>query len=198
VTQYTAELEYENQAGALNESMSDVFGTMIKQYFGGKDGKTKILAADADWLIGEGIFLPAITNAKALRSMKAPGTAYNNPRVGKDPQSPNMDGYKNLPNTADGDWGGVHTNSGIPNHAFYLTSVALGGYSWERAGKIWYAALTDKSLKGINTKTAFKIFADLTVKYALTLFDEETEAVVAKAWADVKVYKAITPKQGEL
>src|SRR3954452_14873263 len=79
VTQYTAELEYEFQSGALNESMSDVFGSMIKQYYGGEDGQTKVSSADADWLIGEGIFLPAITNAKALRSMSAPGTAYNNP-----------------------------------------------------------------------------------------------------------------------
>lgn len=154
VTQYTAELEYEYQAGALNESMSDVFGTMIKQYFGGEDGKTKVAAADADWLIGEGIFLPSVTNAKALRSMKAPGTAYDNPKIGKDSQSPSMDGYQDLPNTADGDWGGVHTNSGIPNHAFYLASVALGGYSWEKAGKVWYAALTDKSLKGKYSRRA--------------------------------------------
>lgn len=85
VTQYTAELEYEYQSGALNESISDVFGTMIKQYFGGPNGG-KQKAADADWLIGEGIFLPAVTNAKALRSMKAPGTAYDNAKVGKDDQ----------------------------------------------------------------------------------------------------------------
>jgi len=183
VTQYTAELEYEYQSGALNESMSDVFGSMIKQYF----PKTK--ASDADWLIGEGIFLPAITNSPALRSMKAPGTAYNNPKVGKDTQPADMDNYQDLPNTADGDWGGVHTNSGIPNHAFYLASVGLGGYSWEKAGKIWYAALTDPSLKGIDTKNAFKIFADLTAKYALSLFDQNTADVVKKAWTDVKVYK---------
>ena len=77
VTQFTANLEYEFQSGALNESMSDVFGSMIKQYFY-PDGKQ--LATDADWLIGEGIFLPSITGAEALRSMKAPGTAYNNPK----------------------------------------------------------------------------------------------------------------------
>jgi len=186
VVQYTANLEYEFQSGALNESMADVFGSMIKQYFH-PDGKQT--AEAADWLIGEGIFLPAITNAKALRSMKAPGTAYDNPKVGKDRQPADMDGFKTSPNTDDGDYGGVHTNSGIPNRAFYLASVALGGYSWEKAGKIWYAALGDKSLRGIDTSAAFKIFADLTVKYAKSLFDEDAAAKVKQAWTDVKLYK---------
>lgn len=187
VVQFTANLEYEIQSGALNESMADVFGTMIKQYFH-PDGKQ--LATDADWLIGEGIFLPAITNAKALRSMKAPGTAYNNPKVGKDRQPATMAGYVKSPNTDAGDWGGVHINSGIPNHAFYLASVALGGYSWEKAGKVWYAALLDKSMVGIDTSTAFKVFADLTVGYAKSLFDADVEAAVKKAWTDVGVLEA--------
>ncbi|CZT43529.1 related to Protease PrtS [Rhynchosporium secalis] len=187
VVQFTANLEYEIQSGALNESMADVFGTMIKQYF---HPSGKQLASDADWLIGEGIFLPAITNAKALRSMKAPGTAYNNPKVGKDRQPATMDGYVKSANTDAGDWGGVHINSGIPNHAFYLASVAIGGYSWEKAGKVWYAALRDESLKGIDTGTAFKVFADLTVGYAKKLFDAEVEAAVKKAWVDVKVLTA--------
>ncbi|KAG4438712.1 hypothetical protein IFR05_005792 [Cadophora sp. M221] len=193
VVQFTANLEYEIQSGALNESMADVFGTMIKQYF---YPSGKQLASDADWLIGEGIFLPAITNAKALRSMKAPGTAYNNPKVGKDRQPATMDGYAKLPNTDAGDWGGVHVNSGIPNHAFYLASVALGGYSWEKAGKIWYAALCDESLKGIDTGTAFKVFADLTVGYAKSIFDADVEEAVRKAWVDVKVLEAAeVPKE---
>ncbi|KAH8597234.1 putative protease prtS [Bisporella sp. PMI_857] len=198
VTQYTADLEYEYQSGALNESISDVFGSMIKQYFHA-DGKQK--AEDADWLIGEGIFLPSLKNAVALRSMKAPGTAYDNPKIGKDDQPSTMDGYVDLPNTAAGDSGGVHTNSGIPNHAFYLVATGLGGYSWEKAGKIWYASLLDKKLQGINTKTAFKVFADLTVGYALSLFDKETQDVVRKVWTDIKVLTAGTgddePKTGD-
>ncbi len=192
VVQHTANLEYEFQSGALNESMADVFGSMIKQYFGAGGKET---AEDADWLIGEGIFLPAITNAKALRSMKAPGTAYNNPKVGKDRQPADMDGFVKSANTDAGDWGGVHINSGIPNRAFYLASVALGGYSWEKAGKIWYAALSDESLRGIDTSTAFTVFADLTVKYAGSLFDADAQAKIKKAWTDVKVYKGtVTPK----
>ncbi|RAL65476.1 hypothetical protein DID88_001042 [Monilinia fructigena] len=180
VTQLTADLEYQYQSGALNESVSDVFGSMIKQYF------PKTLAKDADWLIGEGIFLPSLTKSPALRSMKEPGNAYNDPRIGKDPPPSTMDGYQDLDKWDDG--GGVHTNSGIPNHAFYLASVALGGYSWEKAGKIWYAALTDRDLEGISTRKAFKIFADLTVKHAGALFDEDTQEKVRQAWIDVKVF----------
>lgn len=187
VTQYTANLEYEFQSGALNESMSDVFGSMIKQYF---YPTGKQLTEDADWLIGEGIFLPSITGAAALRSMKAPGTAYNNPKIGKDRQGADMDHYKKMPNTEAGDNGGVHINSGIPNRAFYLASVGFGGYSWEKAGKIWYAALTDDKLQGVDSATAFTAFADLTTQHAQDLFDEDAAAIVKKAWTDVKVYKA--------
>jgi len=187
VTQYTANLEYEFQSGALNESMSDVFGSMIKQYF---YPSGKQLAKDADWLIGEGIFLPSITGAAALRSMKAPGTAYNNPKVGKDRQGADMDAYQDMPNTDAGDNGGVHINSGIPNRAFYLAAVGFGGYSWEKAGRIWYAALTDDKLRDIDSSTAFTTFADLTTQIAKDMFDEEAQAIVKKAWTEVKVYKA--------
>lgn len=109
-----------------------------------------------------------------------------------------MDGYQDLPNTAAGDQGGVHTNSGIPNHAFYLAATALGGYSWEKAGPVWYAALNDPSIKGIDTKGAFKVFADLTVKYAGSMFDADTQAKVKKAWVDVKVLTDSSTGDGEL
>ncbi|KAK6585165.1 hypothetical protein PZA11_001892 [Diplocarpon coronariae] len=191
VVQHTANLEYEFQSGALNESMADVFGSMIKQYFAAGGRQT---AAEADWLIGEGIFLPSVAHAAALRSMKAPGTAYDNPKVGKDRQPADMDGYVDSANTDAGDWGGVHLNSGIPNRAFYLAATAIGGYSWEKAGKVWYAALGDQSLVGIDTRKAFAIFADLTVQHATTLFDAGVAEKVKEAWTDVKVYEARQPK----
>jgi Zn-dependent metalloprotease len=72
-------------------------------------------------LIGEGIWAKGI-HGKALRSMKAPGTAYDDPRIGRDPQPAHMDGYVDT----DDDNGGVHINSGIPNHAFYLASMGSG------------------------------------------------------------------------
>ena len=121
VTEHTAALEYHTQAGALNESMSDVFGSLIKQYHLGQS------AADADWLIGAELLAPGVSG-KALRSMADPGSAFDDPRLGgKDPQPKTMDDYLDLPDTRSGDWGGVHENSGIPNHAFYLVATALGG-----------------------------------------------------------------------
>lgn len=74
VTQYTSPLAYQNQSGALNEHISDVFGIMTKQY------NNNTTAEEADWLIGEGILLPDVKGV-ALRSMKAPGTAYDDPRL---------------------------------------------------------------------------------------------------------------------
>ena len=120
VTAHQANLVYHDQPGALNESISDVFGSLVKQYH----HSPPQTAAQADWLIGAGLFTSAV-NGVALRSMKAPGTAYDDPHLGKDPQPGNMSGY--VTTTADN--GGVHINSGIPNHAFYLCAVSLGGYT---------------------------------------------------------------------
>ena len=81
---------------------------------------------------------PPRSEGVVLRSMKDPGTAYDDDVLGKDPQVGSMSDYVE---TTDDD-GGVHINSGIPNRAFYLAAVALGGSSWDEAGPIWYAALT--------------------------------------------------------
>ncbi|TWB38882.1 M4 family metallopeptidase [Nitrospirillum viridazoti] len=135
VTQFTAGLTYSSQSGALNESFSDVFGSLIKQYAAGDT------ADQADWLIGEGLLIPkAGTNRTALRSMKAPGTAYDDPTLGKDPQPATMKDYY----SGSDDNYGVHINSGIPNHAFYLAATAIGGKAWETAGLIWYETLTTR------------------------------------------------------
>ncbi|OQR61337.1 peptidase M4 family protein [Streptomyces maremycinicus] len=175
VTQYTANLTYNGQPGALNESMSDVFGSLIKQYSLGQT------AAEADWLIGAGLLAPAVTGT-ALRSMKAPGTAYDDDVLGKDPQPATMDEYVRTGR----DNGGVHINSGIPNHAFYLAATALGGYAWEKAGQIWYDVLTGGEL---GERAFFTDFAKLTVKAARERFGsggEELQAV-EKAWEQVGV-----------
>ncbi|MFJ5552913.1 MULTISPECIES: M4 family metallopeptidase [unclassified Streptomyces] len=175
VTQYTANLEYFGQSGALNESMSDVFGSLIKQYALGQT------ADQADWLIGQGLFAPDV-QGEALRSMKAPGTAYDDDVLGKDPQPASMDDYVRTGR----DNGGVHINSGIPNHAFYLAATALGGHAWERAGQIWYDTLTGGRLESHAT---FADFARLSVAAAVERYGaggEEQEALV-KAWAQVGV-----------
>ena len=167
VTQFTADLVYEGQSGALNESMSDVFGSCIKQRHLGQD------AASADWLVGEGIFLPGI-NGRALRSMSDPGTAYDDPRIGKDPQVGSMADFV----VTTDDNGGVHLNSGIPNRAFVLAARAIGGETWSGAGRIWYAALTS----GLAADSDFATFAAATVSEA-----GEHAAVVRDAWDTVGV-----------
>lgn len=175
VTEQAAGLIYHNQSGALNESMSDVFGSLVKQWV------KKQSADQADWLIGAEIFTPDF-EADALRSMKEPGKAYNNPTLGKDPQPDHMRKYVNLPDTDDGDNGGVHINSGIPNKAFYLTSIGIGGFAWEAPGHIWYA-----SLLASNQNTNFQEFADTTYLKAGQLYgaqSAEQQAVVA-AWKEV-------------
>ncbi|QWZ08147.1 M4 family metallopeptidase [Nocardioides panacis] len=171
VTQFTADLTYEGQSGALNESVSDVFGSCLKQRLLGQT------ADEADWLIGEGIFLPSV-QGRALRSMAEPGTAYDDPVLGKDPQVASMDDYVD---TQD-DNGGVHTNSGIPNKAFHLAATAIGGKAWEGAGRIWYAALTS----GIAADTDFAGFADATVTAAGAVSPAVAEQVRA-AWTAVGV-----------
>jgi len=155
VTQFEANLNYYNQPGALNESFSDVFGSLVKQY---RNNET---AAEADWLIGAGLFTENV-NGVALRSMKAPGTAYDDPVLGKDPQPAHMDDYQNVPY----DNGGVHINSGIPNRAFYLTAVEIGGYAWEKAGRIWYVTLRDK----LQANSSFQEAAQATFVAAGELF----------------------------
>jgi hypothetical protein len=171
VTQYTANLTYQGQSGALNESISDVFGTCLKQRLLGQS------AQEGDWLIGQGLFLPSV-QGKALRSMSEPGTAYDDDVIGKDPQVGSMDDYVD---TQD-DNGGVHLNSGIPNRAFYLAATSIGGNAWEGAGKIWYAALTS----GIGPDTGFAGFAAATVAAAEGVSSEAADAV-RSAWERVGV-----------
>lgn len=127
VTQFTADLEYQSQSGALNESFSDVFGSAITQHAKGQD------AGSADWLIGDEIMGPDLYG-ECLRSMKAPGTAYDNTILGKDPQPDHMNNY--YAGTDDNQ--GVHINSGIPNKAFYLVATTIGT---QKAALIWYHAL---------------------------------------------------------
>ncbi|MFB6825691.1 M4 family metallopeptidase [Streptomyces virginiae] len=175
VTQYTANLTYRGQPGALNESMSDVFGSLIKQY------SLEQTAEQADWLIGAGLLGPDVTGV-ALRSMKAPGTAYDDDELGKDPQPATMDDYVNTHS----DNGGVHINSGIPNHAFYIVATELGGKAWERAGQIWYDTLTGGQL---DENADFADFARLSTAAAVARYGDggAEHQALQKAWSAVGV-----------
>jgi Zn-dependent metalloprotease len=174
VTQNEAGLIYWAETGALNESISDVFGSLVKQY---QNNQT---ASQADWLIGAGLLMPSV-NGVAIRSMKAPGTAFNDPILGQDPQPSHMSNYVH---TLD-DNGGVHINSGIPNHAFYLAAIRLGGYAWDHLGTIWYETLLHPLLK----RTAkFSDFAQITLLNAQQLFPGGPEAqAVGDSWAQVGI-----------
>lgn len=183
ITTREANLVYRDQAGALSESLADVFASLIRQYV----HVPQQTAAQADWLIGAGLFTPAVAGA-ALRSLKAPGTAYDDPVLGRDPQPAHMDGYV----VTSGDDGGVHINSGIPNHAFYLCAVAFGGLAWERAGRIWYEALVDDRLVGA---ASFAAFASLTAEAAARAFGEAERATVLEAWRQVGVAPAPTRRK---
>ncbi|MDJ0394135.1 M4 family metallopeptidase [Rhodococcus sp. G-MC3] len=174
-TQYSSQLEYSGQAGALNESMSDVFGVLVQQYSLGQD------AAAASWLVGEGLFLPAVQGL-ALRSMIEPGTAYDDDVLGRDPQPANMDNFVET----SADHGGVHINSGIPNRAFALSATTLGGRAWERTGQVWFDVCTNGSL---SPGTDFIRFASATVSAAAERFGFESDVrrAVAAGWATVGV-----------
>jgi Zn-dependent metalloprotease len=174
VTQLTANLAYWEQPGALNESLSDVFGSLVKQY------NRKQSAGEADWLIGQGLFTSNV-NGVALRSMKAPGTAYDDPVLGKDPQPAHM---KDFVKTVE-DNGGVHINSGIPNHAFYVTAIEIGSFAWEKTGMIWYKTLTEK----LSSLSNFQNAADLTYQVAGELYGTNSleQKAVQKGWEEVGI-----------
>ncbi|MGV9558846.1 M4 family metallopeptidase [Streptomyces sp. NPDC003522] len=168
VTEHTAGLEYRDQSGALNESMSDVFGTLVEQW------TLNQTAEQADWLIGREVFTPEVQK-DALRSMKAPGHAW-----ARDPQPDHMSHYVHTSR----DHGGVHYNSGIPNKAFYLTASAIGGHAWEAPGMIWY-----ESLKASNSETRFQEFADTTHQKAGDLYGVggTRQQAVLGAWQQVGI-----------
>lgn len=174
VTQYTANLDYDGEPGALNEHFSDVFGTLVKQY------RLKQSAARADWLVGAGLLAKGV-KGKAVRSMKAPGTAYDDPILGKDPQPATM---KDFVKTRE-DNGGVHINCGIPNHAFYRVAILLGGRAWEVAGRIWYRTLT----RELRHDASFRDCANATARAAREMFGEASAAyhAVVEGWAAVGI-----------
>jgi Zn-dependent metalloprotease len=175
VTGSEANLTYQGVSGALNESISDVFGSMVKQF------KLNQTVEEADWLIGAGILAEGISGV-GLRSLKAPGTAYADARLGQDPQPADMAHYVQTGE----DNGGVHINSGIPNHAFYLAATAIGGNSWQKAGQIWYDVLVDHNLKA---NASFATFANLTINHAGSRYGANSteQKAIADAWAQVGV-----------
>ncbi|HEY9425206.1 MAG TPA: M4 family metallopeptidase, partial [Microterricola sp.] len=173
VTEHTAGLRYQGQSGALNEHISDVFGALTEQFAHGQS------AAQASWLIGAEIFTDAV-QGRALRDMLHPGTAYDDDVLGRDPQPAHMRDYI----VTEEDNGGVHLNSGIPNRAFALTALAIGGDSWRQAGHIWYRALTGGEL---TPDADFARFAEVTLAAAESLYGRGSAEwlAVSEGWRTV-------------
>ena len=153
VIAHTSNLEYRDEPGALNEHLADVFGSLVKQW------KKNQTAAKADWLIGNDLMGPD-TDAQALRTFRDEPAFEDDPLLGTDPQPKHMrDKY-----TGSSDNGGVHINSGIPNHAFYLAARAIGGRAWKRAGRIWY-----DSMLALTPTSSFSDMAARTLREAAAL-----------------------------
>ena len=167
VTQNRLQLAYSNPAGGLNETMSDVFGSMFRQWRAGQN------VNQADWLIGKEIMGPgAIARGfTCLRDMASPGAAhclapqpfhFSKFKPGMDP----------------------HSSSGIPNLAFYKAAKAIGGKSWEKTGQIWYKALTGFAPRPNMT---MKAFAKRTRQLATRLYpaDPAVAHAVDAGWVAV-------------
>ena len=170
-----AALKFVGQSGALSESICDVFGILVKQWHLG------MTAESDEWVIGAGLFLPSV-HAAGLRSLALPGTAYDDPVLGKDPQGSHMREFVTTPT----DNGGVHINCGIPNNAFFKLARSLGGSAWEGAGLIWHKTVTSGAL---TPATTFAAFGGATVGMSQHIFgDGSVEADATRdAWLDVGV-----------
>lgn len=166
----TANLEYQNQSGALNESFADFFAAMVDR---------------DDWVMGEDVYLP---NRGVMRDMSDPH--------GSDGQQPaTMSEYINFPNTANGDWGGVHTNSGIPNRAAWLVAEGLTAegigisIGKEKTEKIWYRALTVY----LHPNDRFLEARLALIQAAIDLYGDATEAAAVRtAWDNVEIFEGMT------
>ena len=167
LTQFTSQFVYSNESGGLNESMSDVFGSMFRQW------QANQTVAQADWLIGADIMGPAAKarGFKCLRDMAKPDAKH-----ALAPQPWHFSNY--VPGM------GPHTCSGIPNNAFYRAAMAIGGKSWQKAGKIWYQALSGY---GPSPNLTMKQFADRTRSVAGQLFPQggTVKKAVDTAWSAV-------------
>ena len=182
VTQFSANLTYANESGALNESMSDVFGAMVELYARGGT-----ITADT-WKIGEQAYTPSISG-DALRYMDNPHLAANSGYTSDDDPDHYAERY-----TGSADSGGVHINSGIPNKAFYLaavggthhrSNVTVTGIGVTNAARIWYRALTTYMTSGTNFSGA----RTAMLNAATDLFGASSTQynTVAMAWCAVGV-----------
>jgi bacillolysin len=158
VVSNTANLNYQGESGAINESMADVFGAMIDR---------------DDWRMGEDVVFTSVFPSGALRSLQDPHNGGSSLQDnGWQPK------HVSEKYTGTGDNGGVHINSGIPNHAFYRFATS-SGMTKEKAEKIYYRALSSyltRSSKFIDLrlaviKAATDLYGTTEINAAKSAFD---------------------------
>lgn len=171
---FTSMLQYQNEPGALNESFCDVIGISVAHHH------AKTPAENANWFVGGDLVGAGLGDVRGFRTFLAEKAFMDNhPVLGSDPQPKHMRDYVHDPE----DNGGVHTNSGIPNHAFYLAAMAIGGNVWDCATLIWYEAFT----KALNPQATFAQAAQATEAVARRDFGDREGDAVAQAWLAVGV-----------
>lgn len=164
----TADLIYEGQSGALNESYADVFGALIDR---------------GNWDIGETVIKSPPYPTRSLRSMSDPNLGGNydaSDPLGGVGQPMNMRQYANLPISRRADNGGVHINSGIPNHAAYLIAQAIGP---DKTEQIYYRALTQY----LNPRSNFLQAANATLRAAQDLYSQTEADAVRNAFNQIGI-----------
>jgi Zn-dependent metalloprotease len=173
VISFTSNLTYYGESGALNESFADVVGVLVHQW------KHRQTVEQADWYIGADALGPG-ANIRGVRTLKGERAYKNDPDFGTDPQPKHYrDRYTGSQNR-----GGIHVNSGIPNHAFYLAAMNVGGYAWEKVGKIWYVAMKS----ALEPDATFREAAAATIAIAAYYGDRSNEQqAIRQAWQDVGV-----------
>jgi Zn-dependent metalloprotease len=171
VTQYTANLIYLSQSGALNESMSDVFAVMVDR---------------EDLKIGEDVVKPEAFPTGALRDLENPNQGLARGQRGWQPA--HMNEYVQLPEDEEHDNGGVHINSGIPNRAAALIIRAIGR---DKTEKIYYRALSTY----LTSRAQFSDARLSLVQAATDLFGRQSAEVTAvnQAFDAVGIAGQMTP-----
>ena len=167
VITHTSNLKYQDESGALNESFADVMSALVTQWSKGQS------VEEADWLMGDELLGPGLGDGVRAFRVFDEGKAYEyHPILGTDRQPKHIkDKY-----TGTDDYGGVHINSGIPNHAFYQVAKSLGGNAWEVAGAIWY-----ETLLALHQTSDFDHCAETTVSVARARYgigSREEQAVI--------------------
>ncbi len=171
VVENTANLIYQNESGAMNESFADIFGAMIDR---------------DDWRIGEDVARPGAFPGGALRNMSDPHNGANTRDFGNGWQPEHINEKFN----GSEDNGGVHINSGIPNFAYYKFAIVVGK---ETAERVFYRALSAY----LTRSSGFNDLRFAVEQSARDLFNANVVAAAGQAFSEVGIGQATVPDHEE-